>query len=70
MFLVTLALYAFGNFGLALNKSKSSYAALPVLRALQSLGASAALALSYGAVAEICVPNERDRMLGPCEYGF
>ena len=63
VFLVTLALYAFGNLGLALNRS--SYAALLVLRALQSLGASAALAVSYGVVADICVPSERGRMLGP-----
>lgn len=63
VFLITLALYAFGNLGLALNKS--SYAALLVLRALQSLGASAALAVSYGVVADICVPSERGRMLGP-----
>lgn len=63
VFLVTLALYALGNLGLALNRS--SYAALLVLRALQSLGASAALAVSYGVVADICVPSERGRMLGP-----
>ena len=63
VFLTTLAIYAFGNLGLALNKS--SYAALLVLRALQSLGASAALAVSYGVVADICVPSERGRTLGP-----
>ena len=63
VFLVTLTLYAFGNLGLALNKS--SYAALLLLRALQSLGASAALSVSYGVVADICVPSERGRMLGP-----
>ena len=63
VFLVTLAVYAFGNLGLALNRS--SYAALLVLRALQSVGASAALAVSYGVVADVCVPSERGRMLGP-----
>lgn len=63
VYLITLALYACGNLGLALNKS--SYAALLALRALQSLGASAALAVSYGVVADICVPSERGRMLGP-----
>lgn len=61
--LITLALYALGNLGLALNKS--SYAALLILRALQSLGASAALSVSYGVVADICVPSERGKMLGP-----
>ncbi|KAL8683605.1 MAG: hypothetical protein Q9224_006666, partial [Gallowayella concinna] len=63
VFLITLALYALGNLGLALNKS--SYAALLVLRALQSLGASAAMSVSYGVVADICIPSERGRMLGP-----
>ena len=63
VFLFTLALYTLGNLGLALNKS--SYAALLVLRAIQSLGASSALAVSYGVVADICVPSERGRMLGP-----
>ncbi|KAI4186816.1 MAG: hypothetical protein L6R41_003237 [Letrouitia leprolyta] len=62
VFLLTLTLYVFGNLGLALNRS--SYAALLVLRALQSLGASAALVISYGVVADICVPSERGRMLG------
>ncbi|KAL8712606.1 MAG: hypothetical protein Q9220_003137 [cf. Caloplaca sp. 1 TL-2023] len=62
VFMVTLTLYALGNLGLALNKT--SYAALVTLRALQSLGASAALAISYGVVADICVPSERGTMLG------
>ena len=63
VFMFTLTLYTLGNLGLALNRT--SYAALLVLRALQSLGASAALAVSYGVVADICVPSERGRMLGP-----
>ena len=40
------------SLGLALNES--SYAALIVLRALQSLRASAVLSVSYGTVADIC----------------
>jgi MFS family permease len=63
VYLITLALYVLGNLGLALNKS--SLAALLVLRAIQSLGASAAFAVSYGVVADVCVPSERGRMLGP-----
>lgn len=51
------------NLGLALNKD--SYAGLLVLRALQSLGASAAFAVCYGVVADVCVPAERGKMLGP-----
>lgn len=63
VFLVTLVLYTVGNLGLALNKH--SYAVLLVLRAVQSLGASAAYAISFGVVADVCVPSERGRMLGP-----
>lgn len=63
LFLLTLALYVVGNIGLAANGR--SYAALLILRAVQSLGASAAYALSFGVVADLCVPSERGRMLGP-----
>jgi multidrug resistance protein len=63
VYLLTLAIYCAGNLGLALNSS--SYPALLVLRALQSIGASAAYAVSYGVVADVCVPSERGRMLGP-----
>jgi MFS family permease len=63
VYLITLTLYLLANIGLALNKD--SYAALLVLRALQSLGASAAFAVSFGVVADVCVPAERGKMLGP-----
>ncbi|KAE9369053.1 MFS general substrate transporter, partial [Stipitochalara longipes BDJ] len=63
VYLFTLSIYVIGNLGLALNKH--SYAALLTLRALQSLGASAAFAVSYGVVADVCVPSERGAMLGP-----
>jgi MFS family permease len=63
IYLATFALYTFASLGLALNKS--SYAALLALRALQSLGASAVLSVSYGTVADICVPAKRGKMLGP-----
>ena len=51
------------NLGLAVEQH--SYAALVVLRAFQSLGASAAFAVSYGVVADVCVPAERGSMVGP-----
>ncbi|KAK4978081.1 hypothetical protein LTR42_002458 [Elasticomyces elasticus] len=35
------------------------------MRAFQSLGASAAYAISYGVVADVCLPGERGKMLGP-----
>ena len=63
VYLITLSIYVLGNVGLALNKH--SYSALLGLRALQSIGASAAFAVSYGVVADVCVPSERGRMLGP-----
>ena len=51
------------SLGLALNKS--SFAALLTVRALQSLGASAVLSVSYGTAAGICVPAKRGKMLVP-----
>ncbi|KAI4094854.1 MAG: hypothetical protein LQ344_001899 [Seirophora lacunosa] len=63
VFVVTFAIYTLASLGLALNRS--SYAALLALRALQSLGASAVLAIAYGVVADLCVPSERGAMQGP-----
>lgn len=63
VYLLTLSLYVGGNLGLAINRT--SYGVLLGLRALQSLGASAAFAVSYGVVADVCVPSERGRMIGP-----
>lgn len=62
IYLTTYTLYTLSSLGLALNKN--SYAALLVLRALQSLGASAVLSVAYGVVADVCVPAERGKMLG------
>jgi MFS family permease len=56
-------LYTVASLGLALNKS--SYAYLLALRAFQSLGASAVLSVSYGTIADICIPAKRGKMLGP-----
>ncbi|KAK5197112.1 hypothetical protein LTR99_000530 [Exophiala xenobiotica] len=61
--LQTLSLYVAANLGLALNKNH--YGALVGLRAIQSLGASAAYAISFGVVADVCVSSERGRMPGP-----
>ena len=63
IYLLTLSLYVVGNLGLALNRH--SYGVLVALRALQSLGASAAFAVSYGVVADVSVHSERGSMLGP-----
>lgn len=62
LYLLTLSIYVMGNLGLAINKN--SYGVLLAFRALQSLGASAAFAISYGVVADVCVPSDRGIMLG------
>ncbi|KAL8952528.1 MAG: hypothetical protein Q9222_001558 [Ikaeria aurantiellina] len=63
IYLITFSIYTFASLGLALNRT--SYAGLLVLRAVQSLGASAVLAIAYGVVADLCVPSERGAMQGP-----
>lgn len=63
VYLITFSVYALASLGLALNRN--SYVWLLVLRALQSLGASAVLAIAYGVVADLCVPAERGAMQGP-----
>lgn len=63
--LMTYALYTAASLGLALNEH--SYAGLLILRALQSLGASAVLAIAFGVVADVCPPAERGSMLGPTQ---
>ena len=61
--LLTFAVYSAASLGLALNKT--SYGALLVLRPVQSLGASAVLAIAYGVIADVCPPAERGGMQGP-----
>ena len=65
VYLLALTLYVSSNLGLALEQKQNSYVALVILRALQSLGASAAFALTYGVIADVCVPAERGQMVGP-----
>ncbi|PGH21298.1 hypothetical protein AJ80_03348 [Polytolypa hystricis UAMH7299] len=62
VFLITLAIYGLGNLTLAINLS--NYPVLLFARAIQSLGASATFAISYGIIADICVPSERGSMAG------
>jgi MFS family permease len=64
VFFATYCLFTVASIGLALNGTKS-YAGLLILRALQSLGASAVLSLSYGVVADVATSAERGKMLGP-----
>ena len=65
IYLTTYSLYTVASLGLALNRH--SYAALLVLRALQSLGTSAVLAVAFGVAADVCPPAERGAMLGPTQ---
>lgn len=65
IYLVTYALYTLASLGLALNEH--SYAGLLVLRALQSLGASAVLAVAFGVVADVWPPAGRGSVLGPTQ---
>ncbi|KAK7956101.1 uncharacterized protein PG986_005323 [Apiospora aurea] len=63
VFLGTFAVFAAASAGLCF--SGRSLAALAVLRALQSVGGSAVLSISYGVVSDIVTHAERGSMLGP-----
>jgi MFS family permease len=66
VYVVSFGIYVTANVGLAL---QDRYAALLLLRMLQSLGASATVAIGYGVVADIATPAERGRVLGPAMVG-
>lgn len=59
--IVMFGIYTAANIGLAL---QHDYAALVVLRMVQSLGCSAIVAVGYGIVADVAVPAQRGPMLG------
>lgn len=63
IFIISLAIYVVGNIGIAANRS--NYAALLVLRAVQSLGASAAYALAFGVISDLVPSSKRGSMVGP-----
>ncbi|KAH8196263.1 hypothetical protein TruAng_009565 [Truncatella angustata] len=63
VFLATFGVYTAASIGLSV--SSGSYAALASLRALQSIGGSAVLSISYGVVADVSTHAERGSMLGP-----
>ena len=62
IYISTFVIYTLASLGLALNTS--SYPALLILRALQSIGAGAVLSLSYASIADVCVPARRGKLLG------
>lgn len=65
-YILAFAIYTAANFGLAF---QNSYAALLVLRCLQSAGSSGTVAFGYGVVADIATPAERGRYIGPMAAG-
>ncbi|KAK9351041.1 putative MFS transporter [Lipomyces doorenjongii] len=66
-YIVTFAIYFAANIGLATQKS---YAALLVLRCIQSAGSSGTIALGYGVISDIATPAERGKYLGPAAAGI
>ncbi|KAL1841171.1 hypothetical protein VTJ49DRAFT_7340 [Mycothermus thermophilus] len=60
-FILAFTIYVLANLGLALQKN---YAALLVLRMLQSAGSSGTLSLSFAVVADVAVSAERGKYMG------
>ncbi|KAJ4422874.1 hypothetical protein N0V82_002399 [Gnomoniopsis sp. IMI 355080] len=60
-FILAVLIYIFANIGLAL---QDNYAALMVLRMVQSGGSSGTLALGYAVVADISTSSERGKYMG------
>ncbi|TVY71196.1 Itaconate transport protein [Lachnellula suecica] len=60
-YILAFIVYLGANIGLAL---QDSYAALFILRCLQSTGSSGAIALGYGVVADISTSSERGKYMG------
>ncbi|KAH6676271.1 major facilitator superfamily domain-containing protein [Halenospora varia] len=60
-YILAFIVYVGANIGLAL---QDSYAALFILRCLQSTGSSGAIALGYGVVADISTSSERGKYMG------
>ncbi|KAH9905791.1 MFS general substrate transporter [Xylariomycetidae sp. FL2044] len=63
---ICLVIYVAANIGLAL---QSNYAALLVLRCLQSTGSSATMALAAGAVADVVTRAERGKFIAYASLG-
>lgn len=66
-YILTFAIYLAANVGLA---TQTSYAALLVLRCLQSAGSSGTVALAYGVISDVATPAERGKYLGPAAAGI
>lgn len=66
-FIIAVLIYIVANLGLAL---QNSYAALMVLRMIQSGGSSGTLALGYAVVADIATSSERGKYMGVVGAGI
>ncbi|KAI4253610.1 MAG: hypothetical protein L6R42_007518, partial [Xanthoria sp. 1 TBL-2021] len=66
VYIAAFVVYLAANVGLAL---QDSYAALLVLRILQSSGSSGTIALAIGVVADLAPPHERGRYVGAALCG-
>ncbi|KAK3943259.1 putative transporter AQR1 [Diplogelasinospora grovesii] len=66
-FIISIVIYMFANLGLAL---QDNYAALLVLRMLQSAGSSGTLALGFAVVADVAVSGERGKYMGVVGAGI
>ncbi|KAK5086755.1 hypothetical protein LTS08_007168 [Lithohypha guttulata] len=67
VYLFAFAVYTVASIGLALQRS---YAALLVLRMLQSAGSSATIALAYAVISDIARPHEKGTYVGTSHIGF
>lgn len=65
-YIIAFAVYTAANIGLAL---QNSFAALLVLRCIQSAGSSGTVAFGYGVIADIATPAERGKYIGPMAAG-
>lgn len=67
VYLLIFIVYCAASIGLALQRD---YAALLVLRMLQSAGSSGTIALAYGVIGDIAAPHERGAYVGVSHIGF
>ncbi|KAF3393679.1 Quinidine resistance protein 1 [Talaromyces pinophilus] len=65
-YILAFIIYTAANIGLAL---QNSYAALLVLRCLQSAGSSGTVSFGYGVIADVTITAERGKFLGPMAAG-
>ncbi|KAJ5606015.1 hypothetical protein N7510_008796 [Penicillium lagena] len=65
-YILAFTVYTAANIGLAL---QNSFAALLVLRCVQSAGSSGTVSFGYGVIADIATPAERGKYIGPMAAG-